>query len=74
MSPSNIAKKLAEFLDESCDTTVAKADTAVINKYLQLNYPRFAAVLPYRYYWKEKDVFINQHSVGVGFEISVSRV
>ena len=52
MGLSNIAKKLAETLDESCDTNVAKADTAAINKCLKLNYPRFAAVLPYRYYWK----------------------
>ena len=68
---TNVAKMLFGAPKEKSDAWVAKADTAAINKHIKLNYPRFAAVLPYRYYWKEKDVFINQHSVGVGFEISV---
>lgn len=64
-------KKIAVALEEDRDTNVAKASVTDINKLLTIDYPRFSMVLPYRYFWEEKDFFVNKQSIGFGFEVSV---
>ncbi|EKD45289.1 MAG: Protein TraC, partial [uncultured bacterium] len=69
-----IAKKLAFALDEDKDTKVSEvthADFKKINKLIAVDYPSFSSILPYRFFWEEKNLFINEHSIGFGLELTV---
>ena len=71
MKISDIAKKLATALGEDKDTSVSSVDHKQLKKLITVDYPRFSSLLPYRYFWQEKQLFINEHSIGFGLELTV---
>ena len=46
-------------------------EAIAVKKLLKLEQPKLSSILPYRYIWEEKGLFINQHSIGYGLEITV---
>ena len=42
-----------------------------LNKLIDFSHPSFSSILPYRYFWQEKNLFINEHSMGFGLELTV---
>jgi conjugal transfer ATP-binding protein TraC len=71
MKISEIAKKLAIILDENKGTSVSSVDHKALKKLIRVDYPSFSSILPYRFYWEEKKLFINEHSIGFGLELTV---
>ena len=69
-----IAKKLSSMLGEDEDvitSNVGYKDLKKLNKLVSVDYPSFSSILPYRYFWEEKNLFINEHSMGFGLELTV---
>lgn len=67
----SIAKKLASILGEDKDTSTSNVNYKKLNKLIDFGHPSFSSILPYRYFWPEKNLFINEHSVGFGLELTV---
>jgi len=65
------AKKLAVALDEDKDTKVSNVNHKDLKKIIAIDYPSFSSILPYRFFWEEKELFINEHSIGFGLELTV---
>jgi conjugal transfer ATP-binding protein TraC len=69
-----IAKKLASALGDDEDGVTSNAsyeDFKRLNKLISVDYPSFSSILPYRYFWEEKNLFINEHSIGFGLELTI---
>lgn len=64
----DLAKKM---FSEDAATKVTTKDHRALNQLLQVDYPNFSSILPYRYFWDEKSLFVNEHSLGFGLEITV---
>ncbi len=64
----DLAKKVFSSVNNGPDRI---ADHELLNKMLQVDYPNFSSILPYRYFWEEKRLFINEHSLGFGLEITI---
>lgn len=71
MKIAQIIKKLSDILGEDKNKAGIKVDHKQLKKLLAVDYPRFASILPYRYFWPEKQLFINEHSIGFGLELNV---
>ena len=71
MKISEIAKKLAVVLGEAEDTKISDVNHKALKKLIRVDYPSFSSILPYRFYWDEKKLFINEHSIGFGLELTV---
>jgi hypothetical protein len=70
MSITEIIDNIANIF--TADTTkTAKVSYKNLQKMIGVDYPSFAAILPYRYFWEEKQLFINEHSIGFGLELTV---
>jgi conjugal transfer ATP-binding protein TraC len=65
-----ISQKLAAFLHEEKEATL-NVNHRKLKDLIEIDYPNFANILPYRYFWKEKGIFVNENSLGFGLEISV---
>ena len=66
-----LAKKVAVALDEDKDTQTSEVNHRDLQKIIAVDYPSFAAILPYRFFWEEKQLFINERSIGFGLELTV---
>jgi conjugal transfer ATP-binding protein TraC len=66
-----MAKKIAVALDEDKDTKISEVSHRDLQKIITVDYPSFSAILPYRFFWEEKKLFINEHSIGFGLELTV---
>ena len=66
-----IAQKLAAALKEDQDTSVSTVNYRNLKKIMTVDYPSFSSILPYRFFWAEKNIFVNEHSLGFGFELTV---
>ncbi|MBU0744902.1 MAG: type IV secretion system protein TraC [Gammaproteobacteria bacterium] len=66
-----IAKKLAVALDEDKGANTTGVDHKDLKKLIEVDYPSFSSILPYRYFWEEKNLFVNEHSIGFGIEMTV---
>ena len=51
-----IAKKLAVALNEDKDTGVSSIDHKNLKKIIEIDYPSFSSILPYRFFWEEKNL------------------
>ena len=71
MKVPKIAKKFAAFLCEDKDTSVSDVNHKELKKLIAVDYPSFSSILPYRFYWDKKKLFINEHSMGFGLELTV---
>ncbi len=71
MKISKIAKKVASLLGEDKDTSTSSVKHRSLKKTLVVDCPSFSSILPYRYFWQEKNLFINEHSIGFGLELTV---
>ena len=71
MKLQNLAKKVAVALDEDKDTQTSEVNHRGLQKIIAVDYPSFAAILPYRFFWEEKQLFINERSIGFGLELTV---
>lgn len=67
----DIAKKIAGVLGEDKDTSISYVDHKSLKKLLAIDYPRFSSILAYRYFCNEKNLFINEKSIGFGLELTV---
>src|SRR3972149_6141229 len=65
------AKKIAVALDEDKDTKTSSVNHRDLKKFIAIDYPSFSSILPYRFFWEEKKLFINEHSIGFGLELTV---
>lgn len=71
MKFKKLAKKIADALDEEKDTEISNVSHRDLQKIITVDYPNFSAILPYRFFWEEKKLFINEHSIGFGLELTV---
>ena len=71
MKLQKLAKKIAVALDEDKDTKISDVNHRDLQKIIKVDYPSFSAILPYRFFWEEKKLFINEHSIGFGLELTV---
>ena len=74
MKTLEIDKKSSSALDEDEEikvTATGQVDFKKLDKLIAVDYPSFSSILPYRYYWDEKKLFINEHSMGFGLELTV---
>lgn len=71
MKVPKIAKKLAVALGEDKDIKISEVSHRNLKKIVAVDYPSFSAILPYRFFWEEKKLFINEHSIGFGLELTV---
>lgn len=53
------------------EDVVESINTKYLHDLIALDVHHFSAILPYRYFWEEKNLFINEHSLGFGLELSV---
>lgn len=70
----NIAKKLIAVLHEDAGVSLAQVSFSSLNKLdklIDIDCPHFSTILPYRFYWEEKKLFVNEHSIGFGLELTV---
>lgn len=65
------AQKIASFLQEDEGTKISKVDHKKVKDLIELDFYSFSTILPYRYYWEEKKLFVNENSLGFGLEITV---
>lgn len=70
MNIAKIVDNIANIFTADAAKT-AKVSHKNLQKMIGLDYPSFAAILPYRYFWEEKQLFINEHSIGFGLELTV---
>ena len=49
----------------------AKAGHQRLQDLIGIDYPSFSAILPYRYFCPQQQLFINEHSLGFGLELTV---
>jgi len=66
-----IAQKVATVLKEDKGTKTARVNHRHIKGLIALDFHSFSSILPYRYFFKEKDIFINENSLGFGLELMV---
>ncbi|CAL7962409.1 hypothetical protein GAMM_30028 [Gammaproteobacteria bacterium] len=73
IAKTKLTKKLMPSLTDTTNTAPLNAsiNRKKLKKLLAVDYPSFSAVLSYRYYWEEKNLFINEHSIGFGLELTV---
>ncbi|MEI8055421.1 MAG: type IV secretion system protein TraC [bacterium] len=64
-------KHVAAALDEDKDAYVSDVNHSDLQKIITVDYPSFSAILPYRFFAEEKKLFINEHSIGFGLELTV---
>ena len=64
-------KQVAAALDEDKDTYVSDVSHSDLQKIITVDYPSFSAILPYRFFVEKKKLFINEHSIGFGLELTV---
>ena len=63
---SSLGKKVAKILQDDKDTELSTASQNKIRELIDIDFPSFAGILPYRYFWREKNLFINAGSLGFG--------
>jgi len=66
-----ISKKVVVALNEADGAQTSSYDHKHLQEMLAIDFHHFSAILPYRYFWEEKNLFVNEHSLGFGLELSV---